>query len=446
MRRDSSATLRLLTALVVATALAGPARLSAQETPGAGPTPLFPSLPPTDQEGAEPAAPAPDVETPPSIAAPLVQATPLAAASLGSIGDADAARTLGGGLWADDAAPEDLAARLMELPTRIEDGTLFRLQRALLLAPGPDAGGAGLAAVRIDRLIGMGAADDAAALADLIPDGQRTPATDDAALGAWLAADRLDRACPFADAGQRQERLWVEARIVCAAVQGDAGRADLLLEVARAGSTPTNPLLGQLVDALGGPKRLRITTALPDDPVLLPLLRRAPMEPKAAVVARAAPTVRRALADNDQIPAGLRPQVDDPARRTGAAGLPGLDGRPPADWEEAMAAMPVKARAAWLAAVDALGTPVPHAVWLRLPAAARRQGPMPDLATVRELTDARAGARRGRSLLAVLVLLDGRPAAASPLALAAALETLRWLRLDDDARSLAAGALRRGNS
>ena len=419
----------------------GPADAQNDDTP-TGPTPLFPTSPPT--ETAPQPAPPPESETP-SAASPLIQATPLAAANLGTIGDPDAEQALGGPLWANGASP-DLALRLAALPARIDESTLFRLQRSLLVAPGPDTGGADLLAARIGRLIAMGAPEDAAGLADLIPDGQRTAVTDDAALGAWLAADRLDRACPFAEGSTRQERLWVEARIDCAAIQGDPGRADLLLEVARAGAVPATPVLGELVDALGGTRRLRLTSALPDDPALLPLLRRAPLEPKAAVVARASPLVRRAIAGNDQVPAGLRPPVEDLARRAAPASAPGLDGEAPADWNQALAALPEKARATWLAAVDALGVPVPDAVWARLPAAGRRQGPMPDLAVFRELTDARAAARRGSSLLAALVLLDGRPAAASPLALATAVETLRWLGLKDDARSLAAGALRRSSS
>ena len=52
-----------------------------------------------------------------------------------------------------------------------------------------------------------------------------------------------------------------------------------------------------------------------------------------------------------------------------------------------------------------------------------------------------AGISRGLALLDLLTLLDGRPAEAAPLALRAAVAALRGLRLEADARAVAAAGL-----
>jgi hypothetical protein len=64
-----------------------------------------------------------------------------------------------------------------------------------------------------------------------------------------------------------------------------------------------------------------------------------------------------------------------------------------------------------------------------------------DLSAWRGLDQAMAEGARGATLLELLILLDGRPAEAAPLALRAALAALRALGLEADARAVAAAGL-----
>lgn len=417
--------------------------LGALVLPGAataqgGPRPLFGDLPPPAAPGP---LPLPDGDEPLS-APPLIEATPLAAPSLALVGQAEAAAMLGGEPWPDGVAPPDLAAEITALPARIDEPTLYRVQRALLLAPGSPASGAEVFRARAAKLVAMGAVEDAAALMELVPAGLRGPAIEEQALAIDLAADRLDRACARRPSAGPESPVWALTGILCAAVDGERGRAELGLELAEERGRPAPPLFARLVRALGGEERVRLEAAPPTDPVLLPLLRRAPLEPTRAALREATPPVRRALAVNERVPAGLRPPIEDLGRRTAPAILPGLDGRLPPRWTEALAQVPEGSRALYLALAGTLGAAAPDAVWATLPEAARRAGPMPDLARWQALSRARAEGGRGPALLAMLRLLDGSAGEAAPLTLAAAVETLAGLGLQDDARSLAAGALR----
>ena len=139
----------------------------------------------------------------------------------------------------------------------------------------------------------------------------------------------------------------------------------------------------------------------------------------------------------------FRPGLAPPAAEPGVLpAYPGLDGRAPSDWQQALRAVPAPMRPRWLAALDGLGAGPVDAALAEMPAAATTlQGGKVDLVAWRGLEQAMAEQARGATLLELLILLEGRPAAAAPLALRAALAGLRSLGLDADARAVAAAGL-----
>ena len=341
-------------------------------------------------------------------------------------------------MWGEQAAPPDLAARLARLPARVEDPVLRRLQRDLLLAPGP-LSGAGDDAVRarVDRLVAMGEPAAAVDLLDTLPD--KGAAFGPLRATALLAADRVDEACGLADQAGGEDPGWAEVLLVCAALRGDRAKADLLLGLAAEQGTVPDPLLGRLVRALGGTERVPLKEPPPADPLLLPLLRRVPLEPQPKVLAAAPLSVRQAVAQNPNVPAGLAPPAAEPPA---PPSLPGLDGNAPADWPAALKTVPEPLRGRWLAVLDGLGLAPPDPVLLDFPPAARAVGGgRVDLAAWRDLERDAGRDPRGLALLDLLTLLDGRPADAAPLALRAAVAALRGLGLEADARAVAAAGL-----
>lgn len=459
--------LRLLALALAGLALASAVPASAQTPdaagagPPAGPRQLFPDLSPEEpSEDTPPDDPAPEtVETAPVPA--VVGVTALAPPGLGAVGLPRAAEGLGaaGGrpLWGPEA-PEGLAAALARLPARVEDATLRRLQRDLLLAPGPRTGaGEDVLTARVGRLLAMGESQAAAELLGQVPDpGSAALAPTRAA--ALLAADRVEPACALVDrspgdgGGGDSDRFWAEARLVCAALRGDPARLTLGLSLLAEQGRPAGPLLSSLLLASGGgtgqpPVTLREAPP-PDDPLLLPLLRRVPLRPERAALANAAPPVVQAVAQNPTVPAALAPPAAGPP--PSGPPLPGVDGRSPpvADWAAALESVPAARRARWLAALDGLGAGPPEAVLAGLPEAARvvSTGRI-DLAAwggLERATAAREGPR-GPVLLQALLLLDGRPREAAPLALRAALAALRGIGLEPAAREVAASALAAGD-
>lgn len=445
-----------LAGLVAASAVPASAQTpdAAGAGPPAGPRQLFPDLSPEEPSEDTPADdPAPEtVDTAPVPA--VVGVTALAPPGLGAIGLPRAAEGLGaaGGrpLWGPEA-PEGLAAALARLPARVEDATLRRLQRDLLLAPGPRTGaGEDVLTARVGRLLAMGESQAAAELLGQVPDpGSAALAPTRAA--ALLAADRVEPACTLVDRAEGEERFWAEARLVCAALRGDTARLTLGLSLLAEQGRPAGPLLSSLLLASGGagqpPVALREAPP-PDDPLLLPLLRRVPLRPERAALANAAPPVVQAVAQNPTVPAALAPPAAEPP--PSGPPLPGIDGRSPpvADWAAALESVPAARRARWLAALDGLGAGPGEAVLAGLPEAARvvPTGRI-DLAAwggLERATAAREGPR-GPVLLQALLLLDGRPREAAPLALRAALAALRGIGLEPAAREVAASALAAGD-
>jgi hypothetical protein len=374
-----------------------------------------------------------------TVETPAIGVAPLAPPGLAASGVPRAEEALGGPLWAG-AAPAALAARIARLPARIDDPVLRRLQRDLLLAPGPAAGaGADVVRARVDRLLAMGEALAAAELLTVLPPSPAGEELDDLRVAAMLAADQVAPGCGIVDQVTEETAPWPAARLVCAALQGDDARVELLLSLMAERGQPADPLLASLANAVGNSERVVLREPPPADPLLLPLLRRAPLQPQPRAIADAPPAARQALVENPTIPAGLAPPAAEPGV---LPAYPGLDGRAPADWQEALRAVPAPVRPRWLAALDGLGAGPVDAALAEMPAAATTlQGGKVDLVAWRGLEQAMEEQARGATLLEILILLEGRPAAAAPLALRAALSGLRSLGLDADARAVAAAGL-----
>jgi hypothetical protein len=119
----------------------------------------------------------------------------------------------------------------------------------------------------------------------------------------------------------------------------------------------------------------------------------------------------------------------------GSAAVPEFDDQAMAGW---LAAAPdSEARAAHLLALlEGVAVPVPETAWHRL-IAAPGQGMAPPAAVWRSLDHAADERRVGETVLLALHMLAGRPEAAHPEALAAALRGLRAVGLNQEARAIA---------
>jgi hypothetical protein len=409
------------------------------------PRPLFPGAapqPPAAAPAVPPPAPLPDrpaalPAVPPSQG---IRVEPLAPPTLAALGIASAEAALGGPLWAEGAPPE-LPLLLQRLPADISDPTLRELQKSLLGAPGPrEGGGRELFLLRVDRLLAMAEPQAALDLLALLPEASEGPEVEARRLLARFAADQVEPACAAAKAQQSAAWPWPEARLVCAAQGRDAGAVDVGLDLLEARGQPVDPAFATLLRAeAAGEERVALAPPVPDDPLLLPLLRRAPLDLDPARIAAMPVPVRRALAVNPNLPSAVRAAAGGPAR-PGPSVRPELNGRPPADWAAALASVPAGRRAAWTALADGLGLDLPDPVWAEL----YRTSPpdtaaAPGLALWRGFEVARAKEQRGAMLAYVLLLLDGRPEAAAPIALRRALDALDSLHLKPAAVALASG-------
>jgi hypothetical protein len=407
-----------------------------------GPRRLFPG--PAGAPPAEPAAPpaAPDQPPGPLPVEPEadIQVESLAPPTLAALGTASAEDALDGPIWSQ-GAPADLPLLLRRLPTTIAEPTLRELQKAVLLAPGLAQGGSReIFLLRVDRLIAMAEPEAAQELLALAPEGDRDPEIESRRVLARFAADQTDEACAAAAAQQAATSPWPEARLVCAALAGDGGAVDTGIDLLEVRGQPVEPLLVGLLRAQIGGQRFALPAQVPDDPLLLPLLRRVPLDLDAAAVAALPSPVRRALAFNKDVPAAAQAAASAPAR-PGPSVRPELNGRAPADWAAAFASVPPEHRALWVALADGLGLEVPETIWgelVRDPQGGAAAAP--DLALWRGFEVARLEDRRGVMLLHVLLLLDGRPEAAAPVAVRRALDALVSMGLAATAEALAAGA------
>jgi hypothetical protein len=284
----------------------------------------------------------------------------------------------------------------------------------------------------------MGEAGAAAELLTSLPDTAEGD-LDSLRLQTLFAADQTDAACDLADRLTDDDPTVDRARLVCAGIVRDPARVALLLSVAAERGQTVDPLLSSLLLASGGNERVILREPPPDDALLLPLLRRVPLQPEGRALTAAPPLVRQAIAANPNVPAGLAPPAVEPKP---LPTFPGLGGQPITDWPQALRTVPEAARPRWLAAMDGLGAGPSDVELLGVPETARLLGGgRTDLAAWRGLEAAMQREERGSTLLATLLLLDGRPGEASPLALRAALMALARLGLERDAGAVAAAGV-----
>lgn len=384
------------------------------------------------------AAPPPALPPPPSQADAPITVESLAAPTLASLGLANAETELGGQLWAEGTPPA-LMLLLGRLPSNVADPTLRALQKALLGAPGPAGSARELFLLRVDDLLAMAEPGAAADLLAMAPEGTRDAEVELRRLEASFALGRTDPGCAVARAQEQPDWPWPQARIVCAALAGDAAAVQTGLDLLDARGAPADDVLAGLAQAAATGARFTLHEPFADDPLLLPLLGRVPIDVDPKLVAELPAPARRALADNPDLAAAARAAAAGPPR-PGPSVRPELNGRAPTDWTAAMDAIPAAQRPRWLALADGLGLDVPESIWTELyGVAAAPQEPAPDLLLWRGFEVARAAGQRGAMLLYVLLLLDGRPEAAAPITLRRSLDALNELGLDDAARALAAG-------
>jgi hypothetical protein len=394
-----------------------------------GPRPLFPTAPPP---AAAPAPPPPLESAPPA----PIEVAPLPPPPPAALGLATAESELRGPLWSA-SIPPDLPLLLQSLPSEVAEPSLRQLQKLLLAAPGPtEPGAVPLLLLRVDRLLAMAEPSAALEVLATVPEGRE--GVEGRRLLARFAADQVEPACAVAGAEEAAGWPWAQARTLCAALAGDPAKVELGLDLLAARGQPANPAFATLLRAQATRTRAELPSPIADDPLLLPLLRRVPLDLDPSEVSALPPPARRALLANAGLASAVRAAAA-PAR-AGPSSRPELNGTAPGDWMAALALVPPERRAAWAALVDGQGLELPEAVWTALRAVGPEPAaPAPDLHLWRGFELARARQQRGGMLLHVLLLLAGRPEAAAPITLRRALDALVSLDLQPTARVLAAG-------
>ena len=372
--------------------------------------------------------------TPPSCRRRRIGVETLAPPTLAALGLAAAEAELGGPLWARGCAARARRCCCSRLPTDVARSDLARAAAALLTAPGPHERGAARAApgLRVDRLLAMAEPTPPLELLALVPDGRQGPRSRRA--GCWRASPPT-RSSPPAPRPRRRRRppgLGRQARIVCAAL------APRSRPPSSSGSTcsrraASRPIRVCRAAARRGRRRGARGAAappVPDDPLLLPLLRRAPLDLDPANVADAA-AAGPARARRQSGPAvgrarrGRRPAA---ARALGAARAQRHACPPtgPRRWPRCRPSARAAGRR-WPtgSASRCRSRSGPSSTGRRRPTPRRRR----TSALWRGFEVARVGSSAAPMLLYVLLLLDGRPEAAAPITLRRALDALVGLDL-----------------
>ncbi|SBW11479.1 exported hypothetical protein [uncultured Alphaproteobacteria bacterium] len=225
--------LAVMSVLVAATPAAGQVMADA-------PMPLFPAAPGAPVAPVRPAAPEPSAPS---------------GITIGGLADIDVeavgilhgnppepwSRDLGAQTWVPLNRPAALA-RMRALPAASASPAARGIARQLLLTAAAPPGAPGvpvtpgvLSATRLAALLHAGDAEDARRLAAEVPPRATTEAVEQEAMRAdWLAGDQA-AACARAANGVRDHDapLWSKADAVCAALAGDAARAQLVVGILR---------------------------------------------------------------------------------------------------------------------------------------------------------------------------------------------------------------------
>jgi hypothetical protein len=282
--------------------LAGCASLVLAGNVQAQPRPLFEDQPPAGSAG--PAAPSSE----------------LTVRSL----DVPSADAVGGGDWQGtggwgDTPPAEIASALAALPADPADPAARRLQVELLRLPTPDSQPPGsLLALRLQRLVELGALDAARALVDEAgPGAIRLPGLAPVAAGLDLAAGQDEAACALArDAGLGMEAIGADAgsqdgsgelNLLCALLED---RPDSALVLAGAleetGSLRAQPFGALVAVALGYGRADAVDWSATVTPADLALAGKLGLALPDEAVAHASPAALARLAADPATPPGPR--------------------------------------------------------------------------------------------------------------------------------------------
>ena len=287
-----------------------------------GPTPLVPPAVRT-----APAAPgATTTPLPQERTAPLprstggVTARPLPTLDLESAGRTEREGGLGAGLWQGSRwSTVERALALVPPPaTPARHALSVRLLMSAAARP-EDAPPGRLIERRLERLLAIGDARAAHALAGAVPaarlDGPRARLAAEAALLADSPAEACKRA--RADSADLADLFWRRLRLACDAVEGRGEQAALGLLVLREEGKEPGPAFVALVEAIAG-RGDKPSIDTPPDPIVLLLAAHAGAALADAAVAGARPAVAAAIARDGRWPAAQRLAAGE---RSAARGL-----------------------------------------------------------------------------------------------------------------------------
>jgi len=205
-------------------------------------------------------------------------------------------------LWTGTSAPV-ARALLARLPVDTESPTLRALARRLLLTAGPAPKGAqeapSLAEIRVGRLLALGDAEAAAALADASPASVRGPGMASARVEALLLAGRTDAACAALPAiGDLGRDLSLnEIQVLCQLIAGNSLAANFGLDMLRDRKPADTAFIIAADRAAGQPlAKGGIHTLKDPTPVQLAALAAAKLPLPADAVETARPAALKAIA------------------------------------------------------------------------------------------------------------------------------------------------------
>ncbi len=230
---------------------------------------------------------------------------------------------LGARMWAHtDRAQAERVLRI--LPAPVLSPGLRDLQRRLLLttaeAPEGNGGNTSILALRVEQLLRLGLAADAAQLGSPKPAALKDAVFDRLPLQQMLLRNDLNGACELGAKGMREDPTaiaWLRLAVVCRYRANDIAGGDLALNLWRE-QEPSNAAFQALAAAMRGDSHAKIES-LGDDPALgLAMLRAAKRPLTPALLKDAAPALLAAAAENGEFDLETRLGALEGAARYGA--------------------------------------------------------------------------------------------------------------------------------
>jgi hypothetical protein len=235
---------------------------------------------------------------------------------------------LGTDLWA--GTRRSLIERLLPvLPTGLRSRAMRELMRRLLLTaahapagqPSGSAAPMSFLAMRLERLLAMGAVDDAAQLLRRVPSRDLPAPLARSKVETLFLADDVNGACGdvAARVGGTADGFWQKALIFCQAVSRDHDKAALGVELLRE-MGDRDRLFFVLVDALAGHRDAKLAGLETVSPLHLAMMRAAEVPLPAELSAAADPGVLGAVTHSPKAP--LETRIKAAERAVAAAVLP----------------------------------------------------------------------------------------------------------------------------